>query len=146
MAYDNNLQDENAIQDLVARYIDAVNRIDKDAWAATWADDGSWELLGTEVSGKDNIVPFWVAAMGSFKYVIMMLNSGTVKINNDVATGRWYVTEHAVAKEGDAVMVLGVYNDCYRKVNDNWLFAERRYHILYRGSADLSGDYAPYPK
>ena len=40
------------------------------------------------------MVPFWVAAMGSFEYVVMMLNSNTVQIDGDSASGRSYVTEH----------------------------------------------------
>ena len=33
------VQDELAIRQLIARYSDAVNRYDAEAWAATWAPD-----------------------------------------------------------------------------------------------------------
>ena len=54
-----NLQDELALRDLMARYVDAVNRSEAAAWAATWAEDGVWSLLGTSVSGRDNILELW---------------------------------------------------------------------------------------
>ena len=41
-----NLEDELALRNLMARYVDAVNRYDADAWIATWAEDGVWNLLG----------------------------------------------------------------------------------------------------
>ena len=145
MAYDNNPQDENAIRDLLARYIDAVNRVDQDAWAATWAEDATWALMGTEISGRSNLVPFWAAAMGSFEFVVMVLNSNTVQIDGDVATGRSYVTEHLNAKEGGPAMVLGIYDDTFSKIDGEWLFTSRRYNVLYSGGSDLSGDYVPYP-
>ena len=41
----NDSADELAIRGLIARYCDAVNRYDSDAWAGTWANDGRWYFL-----------------------------------------------------------------------------------------------------
>ena len=136
--------DELAIRDLNARYIDAVNRNDKDAWAATWSETGSWDLMGMETSGRDQILQFWLGAMSSFDFAVMMLNSGTLQIDGDNASGRWYMTEHLKSKEGNPEMVLGVYDDRYRREDGHWLFAERRYRVLYRAPTDASGEYTPY--
>ncbi len=136
--------DEIAIRDLVSRYIDAVNRYDADDWVATWADDATWDLLGMEVQGKAAILETWQGAMSGFEFALMMLNSGTLEVDGERASGRWYLTEHLRTAEGGS-MVLGVYDDEYSCESGSWLFTRRRYNILYRGPADLSGDYAPYP-
>ena len=139
-----NPEDELALRDLQARYIDAVNRYNETDWAATWSDSASWNLLGMEVEGKAAIVQLWQGAMGSFDFALMMLNSGTVQVDGDTATGRWYVTEHIKPKEGEPNITLGVYDDRYVKENGQWLFAHRHYNVMYQGPQNLSGNYMPY--
>ena len=136
--------DELAIRDLVARYIDAVNRYHKDDWAATWSESATWNLMGMEVSGRDAIVELWTNAMAGFEFAIMMLNSGTVTVDGESATGRWYLTEHLKTAEGDSNITLGVYDDEYRRENGSWLFTRRSYQIIYQGPPDLSGNYTPF--
>ena len=140
-----NPADELAIRQLVAEYIDAVNRYHGEDWIATWSDAATWFLMGMEVTGREDIFNLWKGAMSTFEFAIMMLNSGTVTVEGDTATGRWYVTEHIKPKEGDTNLTLGVYDDRYIKQGENWLFAERRYHVLYQGPADYSAQHQPYP-
>ena len=140
-----NPADELAIRQLVAAYIDAVNRYNGEDWIATWAEDANWDLMGMKVEGRDAIYQLWQGAMASFEFAIMMLNSGTVHIDGDSATGRWYVTEHIKPKEGDSNLTLGVYDDEYTKRDGQWLFLDRRYHVLYQGPADYSVGHNPYP-
>ena len=136
--------DELAIRDLNARYIDAVNRYNKDDWAATWSESAIWNLMGMEVSGKGAIVEMWTNAMAGFEFAIMMLNSGTISVDGDAATGRWYITEHLKMADGSTNMTLGVYDDEYRREGDNWLYSRRSYQVIYQGPPDLSGNYNPY--
>ncbi len=139
-----NPADELAIRDLAARYIDAVNRVNQADWAATWSETAHWNLMGMEVAGREAIVQLWVGAMSSFECALMMLNSGTVTLDGDRASGRWYVTEHLKPKEGAANLTLGVYDDEYRRENGQWLFARRHYNVMYQGPADYSGVFTPY--
>ena len=46
------VEDETRLRALMARYIDAVNRRDGDAWISTWAEDAAWGLMGQEVQGR----------------------------------------------------------------------------------------------
>ena len=139
-----NPADELAIRDLVARYIDAVNRYHQADWTATWSESATWNLMGMEVDGRDAIVGLWQGAMQSFDFALMMLNSGTLEIDGDTASGRWYITEHIKPTEGDPNITLGVYDDRYVKENGQWLFAHRHYNVIYQGAADYSGNYTPY--
>lgn len=123
-------EDELAIRDLAARYIDGVNRRDATVWGATWCEQGAWELLGHRVEGRTAIVRFWEAAMANFSFAFMHLGSGTIELEGSSASGRWYLTEHLVGTDGAAQLVLGMYEDSYEREGSEWRFAERRYTIL----------------
>lgn len=137
--------DELAIRSLVARYIDAVYRRDKEDWAATWAEESRWSVLGTVVTGKEQVVAVWLQAMDRFPFVAMQMHSGTLDMNGAVASGRWYLSEYLIDQKGTRQMIIGIYSDQYIKEGGQWLFQERRYDIMYQGPPDLSGDIAPYP-
>ncbi len=136
--------DNLALRELAANYIDAVNRSDGDAWKATWSENGIWKLMGTEVSGLEALFGFWQTAMSGFKFVLMVLNSGTIEINGDTASGRWYVTEHLLGLDGKGIHIEGVYDDQYVREDGRWVFAKRDYQVIYQGPEDLSGQYTPY--
>ena len=136
-------QDEIALRNLMARYVDAVNRRDGDAWAKTWAEDGSWDLLGTEVSGRANIVGLWQQMMSGFEFALMMPSSCLLEIDGDRASGHWYLQEYTRDLEGNSGTVLSRYLDTYSRVDGQWLYQSRRYSFIYHGPADLSGNYTP---
>lgn len=137
--------DQEALRELMARYVDAVNRKDEPAWAATWTEDATWNLLGTEVMGRDNIVSLWQQMMTGFEFAVMMPSSGLFEISGDSARGHWYLQEHTRDLEGTASTILSRYLDSYRKVDGHWLYQTRRYELIYHGPADLSGNYTPLP-
>ena len=138
-------QDDASIRDLVARYADAVNRRDREAWAATWNEDSEWNLRGQPIKGRDAIVGLWSNLMGSLPFVVQLIHSGTVEVKGDTATGRWYLTEYMTTAEGQGRMGVGVYRDVYSRTGGTWRFAVRRYDLLYNGPTDLSGETSPFP-
>ena len=141
------MSDVQEIHDLVARYADAVCRRHQEDWAATWAEDGLWQLPGApETRGRDNIVALWAGAMQNFPFVVQLINNGTVRVEGDEATGRFYISEHMTVAGGGGRSTVGVYQDRYVRTDQGWRFAERHYSILYAGGdADMTGDVLPYP-
>lgn len=143
------IEDDMAIRDLVYRYADAVCRRDEAAWADTWADDGLWCLPGAPAArGKEAIVALWVGAMAGFPFVAQIVNYGTLQIDGDRASGRWYLTENIKFVDGGGMHNIGTYQDKYVKTADGWKFSERHYAILYNdeGKGDMSGTSNPYPE
>ncbi len=138
------VEDEFLIHKLVARYADAVNRRDRDAWAATWAPDGIWTLPGRPaVQGREAIVEFWVQAMSRLPFVVQLIYHGVVDVGPE-ARGTWYLNEHMKLSDDAGAFNIGCYQDRYTKADGadgEWLFAERRYTVLYndRGAGDMSG-------
>ena len=139
----NALEDELSLRNLMARYADAVNRHDANAWVATWAEDGVWNLLGTPVSGRDNILALWQQMMGSFEFALMLPSSCLFSVTGNTASGHWYLHEYTRDLQGTATTVLSRYLDTYVKQNGQWLFQSRQYSFIYNGPADLSGTYTP---
>ncbi len=90
-----NLEDELALRNLMARYVDGVNRYDADTWIATWAEDATWNLLGTPVQGRDAILGLWQQMMATFEYALLFPSSCAFDINGDSATGHWYIHEYS---------------------------------------------------
>jgi len=141
----NALEDELALRNLMGRYADAVNRRDADAWVATWAADGVWNLLGNPVSGRDNILALWQQMMGSFEFALMLPSSCLFNVEGDTASGHWYLHEYTRDLQGNASTVLSRYLDTYIRQGGQWLFQSRHYSFIYNGPADLSGSYTALP-
>ena len=139
----NSIEDESALRNLMARYVDAVNRSDAAAWASTWAADGVWNLLGAPVTGRDNILALWQQMMGGFEFAIMMPSSCLFDITGDTASGHWYLQEYTRDLEGNGSIVLSRYADTYVKQEGEWLYQSREYGFIYHGTPDLSGTYTP---
>ncbi len=133
----NEIIDELAIRSLAGRYCDAVMRRDAEAWASTWCEDAVWEILGNRIEGRETIVDTWKQFMQGYPIVIHAAFPGLVNINDDTAKCRWYVTEKVRDLEGKNTQFFGVYNDVCEKINDEWLFTERRFDLIYQGPTEL---------
>ena len=144
----NPVADELEIRHLVAAYADAVNRRDQELWASTWSEQGAWSLPGAgSFSGKEAVVGLWVQAMSGFDFVAQLVYQGTIEIDGDKATGRWYLCEHLrPAGSEDGMFNIGSYKDEYIKEEGNWRFASRDYHIMYNdeGKGNMSGMVIPF--
>ena len=139
------LEDEMALRNLMARYIDAVNRDDANAWIATWAQDGEWNLMGQPIRGRDHILEVWQQMMANFEFAVMLPNSCLFNVDGDTATGHWYLHEYLRDKQGAATTVLSRYLDTYVRRDGQWLYQSRHYDMIYNGPGDLSGTYTPLP-
>ncbi len=140
------LLDERDIRDLVARYSDAVSRSDEAAWAATWTDDGVWDVGIAQASGREAVVETWRKLMGGFRFVTQLPQHGRVEIDGDAATGRWHYLEIGWPPEGAGTLTIGHYVDDYRRGADGWRFARRVFRVMYMGPADLSGKVFGHPE
>jgi uncharacterized protein (TIGR02246 family) len=138
-------EDDLALRNLMARYIDAVNRNDAEAWIATWAEDGVWHLMGEPVTGREPILALWQQMMANFEFALMLPNSCLFSVDGTAATGHWYLHEYLRDQQGTGITVLSRYQDTYVKQDGQWLYRARHYDMIYSGPGDLSGTYTPLP-
>ena len=136
------MSDRDEIAELVHRYCDAVTRLDPAAWASTWADDAWWDLgKGRLTTGKAAIVAYWHDAIAQMEMVVQMAHNGSVTIDGDTASGRWYISEHVQRKSGELGILLAWYDDTYARHEGAWRFTSRKLTALYHGPPDLSAGF-----
>lgn len=136
------MSDRDDIADLVHRYSDAVCRKDRVQWSATWADDARWDLgKGRVTIGKADVVEFWQRAVDELTQVVQVVHNGTVDIEGDTASGRWYLSEHVNRANGVLGIMLAWYDDEYVRIDGRWLFRRRSLEALYHGPPDLTGQF-----
>lgn len=131
--------DDGAIRDLVAAYCHAIAERDDAAWAATWAEDAEWVVLGSTVRGRDAIVAHYQKLISSVRWVMQFAHNGLVEIEGDRARGRWLIVEYMQGARGAGGQNAARYRDDYVRGEDGrWRFARRELHVTYVGRADLS--------
>ena len=138
-------KDERALQQLMARYVDAANRRDGEDWAQTWAENGTWDIAGIEVTGRAAILDMWKQVVAGFEFAVLMPSSCLLQIDGKHAGGHWYLQEFTRDLQGERVLALSRYVDEYSKIDGQWYFQKRRYDFIYRGPGDLTGAYTPLP-
>jgi uncharacterized protein (TIGR02246 family) len=133
------LRDELAIRNLVARYCHSVSAADDDAWAATWAEDGEWRVLGNTARGRAAALEHYRKIVANVTWVIQMAFDGIIEVDGDRATGRWHILEYIQFEGGTAGQNVGRYLDEYvRGADGAWRFALRDFQPMYLGPTDLS--------
>lgn len=130
MAITGPIEDQLAIRALHDSYADAVFRRDPADWGALWAQDATWNLMGTKVEGREAITGMWNGAMSAFAFVGFFTQVGTIEIDGDSATGRVYTNEALEDHEGNMRRTVGRYDDHYVRKEGHWLYQSRSFAIL----------------
>jgi ketosteroid isomerase-like protein len=137
-------QDRAEIEDLMARYLFAMDYNDFDTYAAMFTEDGTLEFARGAVTGRDNIR----AAAKGFKEAIAgiytdidgnpavlrhVLCHSVIRVEGDKAwhTGFWFETANDGPRTPDGkrftptLGTFGTYEDELVRVDGEWLFAYR---------------------
>lgn len=125
------------IQQLYARYSDAIMRNDAETFGSCWSDDGYWFLLGNEYRGKKAIVEAYSNSVVGTDFIMHLAISPLISVNGDKAKVRSQVQEILHFSGGGAIIILGNYNDKLQKIDGQWLFADRRISVRYSGSFSM---------
>ena len=135
--YPRSVYEAEAVRGLVGRYCDAVARFDVEAFASTWAPDATWFLpTGQEIRGREGIVELYRETRSRYALCIQEILSSLV---DPAGRARWYVREFQWREGAEGSQLIGVYDDSLSGAATAPRFASRRFTLLYRGPADLSG-------
>lgn len=137
-------KDRAEIEDLMARYLFAMDYNDMDAYAATFTEDGELEFASGSAVGRENIK----ATAAAFKERIAsvykdvdgnpavlrhVLAQTVIRVEGDRAWARafWYEMandgpRNASGRLTPQLGTFGIYEDELRKVDGHWLFSKRR--------------------
>ena len=133
---------EAGIHALVARFVDASNRRDTEAFATLWALGATWELPGHPVAeGRDAVVALLGSSGEPFELQLQTQVNGVVDQREWPVAGRWWVNELARRHDGTGTRLIGCYHDTYEEGPEGWWFTARRLEVLYRDDEPVTGTY-----
>lgn len=130
MAFTGPFEDQLAIRNLHDRYADAVFRRDPADWGALWTEDASWNLMGTQVEGREAIVGLWSGAMAGFAFVAFFTQVAAIEIDGDTGTGVVHTNEVLEDPDGSLRRPVGRYEDRYVRRGNEWLYQGRDFVLL----------------
>ncbi len=79
---------ESEIRQLIARYSDAVFRLDAEAYRKCWAKDGAWHAFGHSIHGAGAITDFWETMMKTqIPMAWQVVNTLILEIDGSTARG-----------------------------------------------------------
>jgi hypothetical protein len=136
---------EAAVRDLHARYADAIWRRDYAAAAACFTRDGEWRNGGLVLRGRGEIAAALDRFMVRFRRVFMTFRTPILSLAPAGAEARTYVTEQNVTTDGQGRLAVGVYYERIVLEDALWRREWALFQLLYRGPADLSGDFLDQP-
>jgi ketosteroid isomerase-like protein len=136
-----------AIRQLHARYMDAVWRMDFDAFGDCFTDDCEWRIGGVVLRGRDEIVEHNRTLFTTkFKRLFITLRTPILELHEDgTASGRTYFSAQNLMADGSGFSPLGVYYERFVDGGDRWRSSWRLFQTLYTGPADLSGSFHDVP-
>lgn len=138
--------DNLKIQQLYARYSDAIMRNDSETFGSCWSDNAYWLLVGDEFRGKEAIVEAYCNSVVGSDFIMHLAIAPLISINGDKAKVRSQVQEIIHFSGGGAIILLGNYNDELQKIDGEWLFAARRVSLRYTGAFSMDDNsFLPLP-
>ena len=137
------VEDQLEIQGLAAKFSDAVNERNVEAFRRLWKSDCPiWEIgppLQSRAEGIDEIVAMLRGLMQAERYFMQMTHSGVIDIKGDQATARFVERERG---RGESTYYdnLAVYEDVLVREADGWRFAKRSYHYRFLDQNPFGGN------
>lgn len=127
--------DQQAVSDLLVRYVHALDARDWVTVAACFASDAVFMHPGGRVEGPDGIVARAQAALDPLDASQHLLGSILVTIDGDEADAvSYFHAQHvrAGAPGGDLYVIAGTYRDHLRRTSQGWEIVERVQEYSWR--------------
>jgi ketosteroid isomerase-like protein len=139
------IADRFEIEALRGEFTDAIMMHDYDRFASLFTDDGTWRIpyIDVELVSREAIRAGIERMQGLWDYFVQISHSGTIRLEDDTAVGRVYVSELGHKRDGTSELNYSLYHDRYLRTPDGWKFTERVYEVKYLDTTPLAGS-APH--
>ena len=122
--------DKVEIRELISRYNKAIDTGDADAWAATFTPEGKFIGVVGTFDGADQLRSFAAAYSTEEQYAEFYsaqhwVTNLVVDGDGDEATGFCHLMMVKPGAETGSIIMVGHYDDTFRRLDGRWLFAER---------------------
>ena len=135
-----NLIDQVAIQQLIARYIEGASRGDLEVVGSTYAEDGVWAVpaFPMSVQGREAIKAKITELLQPMEYLVQIGSPAAIEVNGDTATASSSMREGCKFKgQNVAAEILGIYADELVRTGDGWKFKSRTFHMSCFNTYDV---------
>lgn len=118
-------EDKVEIQELTARYANAMDDTDLDSWMSTWDSNGLWKGGLGEFQGSDKLRELFAALGDRIKNRRHVMTNFVIQGDGQEAQQRCYMLVYDRVNE-PRLIASGVYTDRLIKSDGRWKFLERR--------------------
>lgn len=118
-------EDKIEIQELTARYANAMDDTDLDAWMQTWDANGLWKGGLGEFEGTAKLQELFAALGERIKNRRHVMTNFVISGEGEQAEQRCYMLVFDRVNEAKLI-ATGVYTDRLIKTGGKWKFLERR--------------------
>jgi hypothetical protein len=131
-------QDRAEIEDLMARYLFAIDYADWDAYVGTFAEDGELEFASGISKGREairkavtsfdtGIARFYHTEDGKRAILRHVVLQSSIRVEGERAWGRTLWLEMANHGPGDTMKMgtYGIYEDEFSKLDGHWFISKR---------------------
>lgn len=118
--------DKVEIQELVARYNQAVDFGNYDDWVDTFTKDGVFEGSRGTFRGHEELKQFTAQRDSARLTIRHWVNNIVIEGDGDIATLVCFLNDIDIAQNGRSVMT-GIYKDSLKKVDGVWKFSHRTF-------------------
>lgn len=132
--------DEIAIQQTLTRYCEAVSSGDWDGVAATFVEDGIWQVgsSGKTFQGRAAIREGMKELSGAMEFVVMMNAPGIITVDGMSAAARTTIREFGkIEGREEGFEAFGIYEDRLVSTPKGWRFSHRLFTLKAKHSYAL---------
>jgi ketosteroid isomerase-like protein len=140
--------DRVEIEALRGEFTDAVMMREYDRVASLFTPDGVWRMphIPAELEGQEAIRAWGRRVPDFVDFLVQNTHAGLIRLEGgDAASGRAYISEVGRSLDGRSGLNYAIYHDRYRRTDDGWKFAERRYEVRYEDFSPLAGSVPSRP-
>jgi ketosteroid isomerase-like protein len=146
------LRDRLEIRELVDRYARAADRVDGDAAAALFTEDGALRIFerGNEVPVRERLggeaIATAFSGLSRYDVTLHVVANHLVELEGDIATGETYCLAHHVRSIGEGAdahlsdyMMAIRYLDTFERTAMGWRIAQRHLQLEFTEERPVSG-------
>jgi ketosteroid isomerase-like protein len=135
------IADRVEIEALRAEFTDAAMMRDYDRFASLFTHDAVYRIpdANIEQAGREQIRAGVERLADEWTYFVQTTHPGAIELDGDTASGRAYIQELGLLRDGTSVLNYALFHDRYRRTPDGWKFTERVYEVRYFDTTPLPG-------
>jgi uncharacterized protein (TIGR02246 family) len=132
--------DELAIHRLIVSGWAALDRQDWDTYAAAWAEDGEFRILGKHRRGRAEIAAGPAGDLVQYDAIQHVIANELVEVDGDEASGQWYAIAIHVpdaAQHSEHADAGLRYTFRARRIAEGWRFTDVRLELVWTAGLPL---------